>query len=905
MAHHRGLKVEEPAIGGLRRSGTNIRFFNSVSAEQKSSWDEEQGVKKESWNEQNVNAASDQNTLEDSNLKRFQILSTQRSFDDGGRDVVTLITKDGVQSQEEKTTAPNQRWIHIRSEAIAFKQFRNHLERLPGFDADYRQLANNVLDRVAKVCEKGFIHGRFLEPVTVLGQGSDPQDKSGRGIRRASFVCMPVFSIEPKRHFAYSKTFLGHPPRGLLQWRYRLESTADRDTKQVAAKSDTSGQQQLLYISYVWALIVGKRTILTCSPLDLDTVCGETLNIRSYPQALKDESYWCVQLIDTKKNMFYLPLASCQTFYELMYMIITRNLSQSRRMRSRLLDPRPKIKLVDDRQNPVSPSSWTATLKKFRGPLTRLLLVKSNEENGVSGDVEAGHCDNIDTHIRSDDESDSSESDTDSSRKGYSSFASDYSSRDGGRSDPISNAEHELQKLYKELRAAETQAEYETIYSLKFKIIPQLEARIIDLINEDFDAFMNVHKAKGRPEVDPSPIETPTGMFITGDDGLSYTLPERDDVSEDVYGNRQRYITPRLFRSRRTFEVDEGPSYIRGPNLKGIPYIEIDKARLYEHDKKRPSHHDEDIFVWEGHHRGRGRGGGKRFLTGETREGVYYMPSRKQVITSANTLGISGTSPTLLKPGVGPSGSQGVHKGFTTRDTSRQTARASRATAPTPQQTTIDKMSQELLQRRDEVLNPIFLWPTGIKLSLSAVLDSHGDSVTEQTPSTRFQGAESGSPVSARHQLLQAISPSDDFKLRLVLEEINDDLQTSKPRYSQNLAGKLLYKHAEERTIVEAKALLLGHEKIDADEVSNADLDEGINHASVVRRNKTRLFEAAKRLLGAFVPPDYSSGIMRKYWGAIYKLQQDEDAKPADERAEKGWEATGLLSSTTSRTDRV
>ena len=69
---------------------------------------------------------------------------------------------------------------------------------------------------------------------------------------------MPVFSVEPRRKCTSNKTFPGNPVRGLLQWRYRLESTANRDNNQVAAKSKAIGHDELLYVSYIWALIIGK-----------------------------------------------------------------------------------------------------------------------------------------------------------------------------------------------------------------------------------------------------------------------------------------------------------------------------------------------------------------------------------------------------------------------------------------------------------------------------------------------------------------------------------------------------------------------------------------------------------------------------------------------------------------------
>lgn len=179
--------------------------------------------------------------------------------------------------------------------------------------------------------------------MTVLGQGPDPNDDSNSGVRRVLFVCMPVFSLEPRGRHAYDRSSLGHPVRGLLQWQYRLESMADRDAKQVTAKSNPKSDK-LVCISHVWALVIGKGilhqmftatmlaihllitqrlckadlclvTILTSSPLDFDALCRNTLEIRSYSVALQDKECWCVQLVDTEKSMFYLPLGSCQTFY--------------------------------------------------------------------------------------------------------------------------------------------------------------------------------------------------------------------------------------------------------------------------------------------------------------------------------------------------------------------------------------------------------------------------------------------------------------------------------------------------------------------------------------------------------------------------------------------------------------
>lgn len=112
---------------------------------------------------------------------------------------------------------------------------------------------------------------------------------------------------------------------------------------------------------------------------------------------------------------------------------------------------------------------------------------------------------------------------------------------------------------------------------------------------------------------------------------------------------------------------------------------------------------------------------------------------------------------------------------------------------------------------------------------------------------------------------------SDAFKLGLVLEQIHEDLVTIDRSFPQNIAAKLLYKHGQERQAGEIEALL----KEQAIKSSLGTFDGSHSTAAIFHENRIRLLKTAKHILGAFVPVEYHSVIVGKFWGAIYGLLRD------------------------------
>lgn len=660
---------------------------------------------------------------------------------------------------------------------------------------------------------------------------------------------------------------------------------------------------------------------------------------------------------------------------ELMHMIITRESNESDSTLRKLLDPRSKITLVDDHKHPVSPASWKATLKAFKGPLIRLKLVERLQAQGVPDEVQSDEDNDTDASSASDDDSDSSESHY-SSPGGYTSSNPDSRRPSNvSESDLVSSSEQQLRKLYRELKTAELHGDHEGINSLKYKNIPKQEAHVVRLIAEDFDEYSTVPTRKGqlkhgrrfvnktewtveqklkmleeekeekrkldmiamlveekrRLDVERSlanlrednkgrysqsqettpdlqdrvthpisvdsdgsstvsknkeadaraPSDSSSGRLVSGDNEPDDGRPQTEEAEfpEDAYKDRRPYISPRIFRrNRRAFEADEGFRNIlrRRHDLSGLPYIEVDESRWCERDNRLPKHHDEGIYgdriAW-GHPRHHQRR--RELPTDRDQEDIWYSPTRKRVIDTAYNLGFVERRPTTLEAKLDSQRDPANPHHPRTSGPGMRTVRTSSTVRSTPRRKSIDRMCQELLQGQGGSSEPMFIWPVGLKLR-STVISKPPDSLPKGTTELSTQGSSrpdfSGAPVVDQNGLSKSTSVHDDFRLRLVLEEINDDLESVKAEWAQNLAGKLLYKRAERKSMAEVK-ILLADSGVNVGELMKVG---SATYANLGRTNQARLFETAKRLLIAFVPLDYDNIVVRKYWGAIYRLQQDE-----------------------------
>lgn len=566
-----------------------------------------------------------------------------------------------------------------------------------------------------------------------------------------------------------------------------------------------------------------------------------------------------------------------------MHWVITRKPAESRRALRRLLGPRSSVKLVDDDQETVSPSSWRATLRGLKRPLIRLLFVKRGMNQSSSDEPRIQQVDSSDTGEDSDGYAPSRTSRSTYSsppRHDYTSSSENSDTADG--SHPVSAVEQRLHKLYKKIKTAEREGDEELIYSLKYKMLPELELSLIRLIDEDYDrVFIQGGVTKSR-----------TGT--TASDVTVWNIPgsEHGDQDEDESQNRSHEdSTARLRRihreeriinkarsvqkARRNFQADEGHGYHRIPNLKGISQLVMDESRWYEAEARHKAFLDD--MLYEGHQPLRNRGRKITSRMGERPEDVYYLPQRQSVISALKGLKLDTMyiSPSTSNDPL-PNSEAGL-AAMDIGDSQDKKGAVKLLMALSHRRRSINRLSQELLQNQDDLLSPkpIFLWRTGLELKPSVQSNARKppveSSAENMKPGDLGRDASKSAGVEGSH-IPNNTPVSDAFKLGVVLQQIHENLATIDRPYSHNIAAKLLYKHGSERQIVEVEALLKDH----PGEPDLGVSDGARTTAAIFQSYQMTLLKTAKAILSAFIPITYHSVIVGKFWGAIYGLLQDQ-----------------------------
>lgn len=136
-------------------------------------------------------------------------------------------------------------------------------------------LTRRLLKRVRTLAEHPFVGGNYLAPITFR---YDNQDTSKYTVNKTCiFFNFPYFALANtgmRKHFP--KASQHHPPRTLLQFRYRLNKTNNRDKDQcikllkshiIKSSINASDQEkntlskevseEVVYVPQLWGLIVG------------------------------------------------------------------------------------------------------------------------------------------------------------------------------------------------------------------------------------------------------------------------------------------------------------------------------------------------------------------------------------------------------------------------------------------------------------------------------------------------------------------------------------------------------------------------------------------------------------------------------------------------------------------------
>ena len=117
-----------------------------------------------------------------------------------------------------------------------------------------------LLNRVQKH-EQRYVHGRYLEPMTLTYEAEDLTQKPVNDT--VTFLCFPYFDLGQLLNPNRKSEDHTHPVRSLLQTQSRLESTLRRDESQVIQQTQSvPGRSQIMciHVPQLWALIINKGT---------------------------------------------------------------------------------------------------------------------------------------------------------------------------------------------------------------------------------------------------------------------------------------------------------------------------------------------------------------------------------------------------------------------------------------------------------------------------------------------------------------------------------------------------------------------------------------------------------------------------------------------------------------------
>ena len=192
--------------------------------------------------------------------------------------LVLELSVSAPQTKSEDEILPKRvLWLHDEQRLLGIQKLEEIILKCKprGLSKSEIGLTRRLLERVRNTAEKSFVGGKFLVPTALR---YDNQDMSRYTVDQTCiFFCFPYFSVAEPSYGEYAgKDSSEHPPRTLLQSRYRLNKTTDRDKKQcirlltnkAVSSSDVARKArrislpfqetgQLVYVPQLWGVLIG------------------------------------------------------------------------------------------------------------------------------------------------------------------------------------------------------------------------------------------------------------------------------------------------------------------------------------------------------------------------------------------------------------------------------------------------------------------------------------------------------------------------------------------------------------------------------------------------------------------------------------------------------------------------
>ena len=277
--------------------------------------------------------------LPDRTQLRRVILDWGKTQVDGAqRCVLNAVTTPANTKCDSQNSVP---WQHSEFEDIKLDELEPLVAqlRLCGLQDSDIGLTGRLLKRVRLLSEREFVGGRFLTPKAIR---YDMLDDSRYGADKCCiFLNFPYLAVQKPRQAArFKKGDPRHPIRTLLQSRYRLNETTEKDEAQCirmldseslkacikAPETETShltndAAEELIHVPQMWALVIGLDHLVTIGSLNNQALQGSdiVLNDCADPEAPLDQKLVRIAFMNhgMLDEVTY-PLQQCGSWFELL-----------------------------------------------------------------------------------------------------------------------------------------------------------------------------------------------------------------------------------------------------------------------------------------------------------------------------------------------------------------------------------------------------------------------------------------------------------------------------------------------------------------------------------------------------------------------------------------------------------
>ncbi|KAL8827034.1 MAG: hypothetical protein Q9191_003431 [Dirinaria sp. TL-2023a] len=238
-------------------------------------------------------------------------------------DTQHLVLNADEASKDRKIDSQNSViWQHSNLEGIKLDTMellvREMRKRSSGLQGSEIGLTGHLLKKLKTSYEHAFVGGSFLTPTAVR---YDMIDSSRYGVDKCYiFLNFPYFTVKKaQQRFGFDKGDPRHPTRTILQSRYRLNKTTEKDKSQCIRMLDAGALKscieaptadttkltrkpidELVYVPQMWALTMGQGHIVTTGPISGQALQGSTIAVREHVTA--DVSNRCVLVRISFKN---------------------------------------------------------------------------------------------------------------------------------------------------------------------------------------------------------------------------------------------------------------------------------------------------------------------------------------------------------------------------------------------------------------------------------------------------------------------------------------------------------------------------------------------------------------------------------------------------------------------------